>query len=488
MTESSASQLLADIHPVETIGATDEPLLTAVLLPHPNPLLASAPATLTLVISNRSRELATVGSFVVTLPIGTTAKTLSASTAGIGTQVPAGWSATQSGNVFTLTPTPTAAEVGAHGLAFIFTGITVNDEVGTCTVILDENASSRTKPSARRTTSIVLTKFPPTFALSDLTVSDASVGSDGSVVLMWSGSAATYTLRYDPTGNGATSHAVRSFGPYTATDLTAPVVVFTLTATLAVPGEDQPLVFQRQAVVTVVRATVRFTALPTIIAPSGVTRLEWQTTGATSCTLDPGNLTLPANGYAYVVLATSQTLSLTAIEAGTGRAVVQQQTVTTNPAIVPTATDAQVGTPGRAGDNGTDNVTVDGYWGRPGHPGGPVRGYTALCGPLDTSSRPQKVVRIVYSGGPGGRGGNAGKTLGGLAGGGGDGGAGGETDTLTIRIDPALPAQQLIVDLTPGPGGAGGNGGPGRNGTGPPGTRGATGRVGRLRFDEVRRP
>ncbi|HTD33569.1 MAG TPA: hypothetical protein VK665_07920, partial [Candidatus Elarobacter sp.] len=85
-------------------------LLSYAFLTEPNPLQAGTSATLTLVVSNSGREIVTVESVTVTLPVGTNAKDLIASADGIVTQPQSGWSVAQSGGSFTLTPnTPAAA-------------------------------------------------------------------------------------------------------------------------------------------------------------------------------------------------------------------------------------------------------------------------------------------------------------------------------------------------------------------------------------------
>jgi hypothetical protein len=475
------------------LTAGEAPLLTYALLPFPNPLAASGPAQLTLVVSNSTGQFVTVSSIAVTLPVGTTAKTLTASANGIGTVVPDTWTATQNGGIFTLVPkTSDAAKIGPNGLSFIVTGITVNDEPGTCSITITEDASAPGKPRATRSTAIPVAKFPATFHLSDLTVTPPSVTSGGSAVLLWQGSPAVYTLSYDPDGNGAKPHVVGSSGPYTAPNLTAPVVVFTLTAQVTVPGQDQPLVIQRQAVVTVVAGSVSFTALPSIVGVNGVTRLAWTTAGVTSCTLDPGGKSVPVNGYAYAVVKQTTTFTLRATIAGKAP-IAAQQTVTVDPKLVGTPyTPPLTGTDGTKGDPGASG----GYNGGPGGaggPGGPTEDRTVTLGPLDPSSTPVVVTSVLFRGGKGGRGGDGGQPMDGgeetgNPGPGGPGGTGGDTKgTLTIVFDASKPPQQLIVTVEPGPAGDGGIGastpysGKAPDGKpGNPGTNTAT-----LRFAEV---
>jgi hypothetical protein len=465
------------------LRAADEPLLTYGVLPVPNPLLASGGASLTLVVSNGGSQIVTVASITITLPVGTNAKNLTPSGNGITTQPSAGWNVAQNGGAFTLTPqTAEAAKVGARGLAFVFSSIAVNGEPGTCTLAIAESASSPAKPQQNRTTGIALAKFPAQFALGDLTVTPPSVAPGGSVSLMWTGSPATYVLSYDPDGNGTRTYPVGASGPYTAANLTAPIVVFTLTVTVTVPGQDQPLVTQRQAIVTVATGTLAFTALPNAVGVNGVAKLAWRATGATSCTLDPGDERIPLSGYAYVIVPKTTLFTVVAIEAGTGRRIAQQQTVTVDPAIVPTATFSFIAADGLDGENGGDS--------RNGGDGGDgtdaVAGVLEL-GPLDLRSRPAQVFRIVSGGGNGGKGGNGGdasqRPI--PAGNGGDGGDGGDGAVITLRLgSSAVPQQIVIENLRGSRGGAKGLGGQGKI-RGRDGEPGLDGELGSIAFEET---
>jgi YVTN family beta-propeller protein len=238
-------------------------LLTYAALTDPDPLRAGTSATLTLVISNGTRQIVTVESITVTLPIGTTAKTLTASPNGIATPPTPGWDVAQSGGSFTLTPqTPGAAQVGAAGLVFVFANVGVNDQPGTCTVTVVESASSPSQPNSARDASFALAKFPVTFNVSPLTLTPTQIDPGGSTALTWYGSPATYTLSYNPSGALPVIVQVGNTGPYVATNLTkAPSITFTLQAMLTVPGQDQPLVMQRQATVDVSVAAPVITAL-----------------------------------------------------------------------------------------------------------------------------------------------------------------------------------------------------------------------------------
>ena len=481
----------------ETIDTT--PLLTYAFLPSPNPLAASGAAQLTLVVSNSTSQQVTVSSIVVDLRVGVNAKDLTASADGIGTVLQPGWSAAQSGGVFTFTPsTPADAMVGARGLTFVFTDITVNDQPGSVAIGIGEEASAHARPKTYRSAQIALAKFPPAFALSDLTVSPTSVTPGSPVTLGWSGSAATYELSYDPDGNGPQQQPVGQSGSFTAKNLSAPIVVFTLTATVIVAGEDDPLIVQRLAVVTVAEATLTFTALPSIVAPNGVVKLAWQTTSTSSRTLAPGGTSLAAEGFAYVIVPRTTTFTLTAIEAGTGRRREQQQSITVDPTIVATSTIDLIGQPpGTPGLSFPYTYTGEGPPAGPGGPGGNIGDVVQQLGPLDVDGSSQSVVAIVYRGGAGGAGGAGSSVvtnelgINDLPGApGGPGGKGGDAGALTLQLSASGQPQQLIVILDPATGGAGGAGGTGvvnyrAGNNGANGQPGAAGKRGTVTFVEV---
>jgi YVTN family beta-propeller protein len=266
-------------------------LLAYALLTEPNPLQASADATLTLVVSNSGRDVVTVESVTVTLPVGTNAKDLIANAGGIVTQPQSGWSVAQSGGSFTLTPdTPAAARVGPSGLVFVFANVAVNAQPGTSAVTFAELASSPSQPLEPRTASASLAKFPQRFRLGELTATPANVASGGSTTVMWSGSPASYTLAYDPAGAGPVTEPVANAGPFTARNLTNPAgVTFTLQATVTVPGQDQPLVVQRQVTVGVSvpkPAIAYFTGTLTGAGtPAARLVLAWSVRGVPSCSI-----------------------------------------------------------------------------------------------------------------------------------------------------------------------------------------------------------
>ena len=267
-------------------------LLTYALLPQPDPPQAGSGVTLTLVVSNGGREAVTCTSITVTIPVGTNAKDLVADPSGVVTEPPSGWSCAQNGNQLVLTPqTSGSAEIAGGGLAFIFSGLALNAEPGTSAIAIGELASSPSHTETERDTALDVTKFPAAFAVSALTATPTEVSSGGSVTLMWSGSPATYTLWYDPNGEGQRSVAVQKTGPYAVSGLTnAAGVTFTLTATVTVPGQDTPLTAVRQVTVSVSLAPPAIAAFTGTLRNAGTRRpvltLRWAVTGVDYCFLE----------------------------------------------------------------------------------------------------------------------------------------------------------------------------------------------------------
>jgi hypothetical protein len=267
---------------------------------------------LTLAVSNSRSQAVTCTSITVTLPIGTNAKDLAAASSAIGTVLPPGWNAAQQGGQFTLTPTtPDAGKIGGQGLAFIFTGITVNDQPGICTIRIDEFAAAQGSAPVESSTTFPLTKFPATFTLSPLTAIPLEVEPGNSATILWNGSPATYTLSYDPDGKGSQNFTVGNIGAYPSKPLTnAAGVDFTLTAEVSVPGSDQVLTLQEQINVGVANpppTITRFTAtLAGVYTPNATATLTWKVAGSDAeCTLTGVSQLLAPNGTIALPLGPS---------------------------------------------------------------------------------------------------------------------------------------------------------------------------------------
>jgi hypothetical protein len=222
-------------------------LLDYALLTAPTPLQAGSPATLTLVISNGGRQPVTVTSIGIALPVGTNAKDLTAGT-GFQSAASAGWNLAQNGGALTLTPASGTGPIGANAVVVTIANVAINNQPGTAQIVIDETAALAGGSPANTSMSLPAAKFPAQFSLSDLVATPPEVAFGGSSSLMWTGTqveGAKYTLQYP--GSGLIN--VTNVGPYPATNLTIFPAVFTLTVSIAVPGEDQPLIVQKQATV-----------------------------------------------------------------------------------------------------------------------------------------------------------------------------------------------------------------------------------------------
>jgi len=476
-----------------------ETLLAYQLFTQPDPLqVGAANAVLTLVASNPRRDLVTVQGLAVTIPVGTNASDLTANAGGLQVQVPQGWSAALDGGQVTFKPQGAAGEIGPAGISFVLAGLTVNAQVGTAMLVVDETASTRTVPVADRLGQIDLPKFPAQFFVSDLSASPLDVPAGGATTLMWTGAAAaTYTLKYQPADQGTpVSQPVGNTGPYTAAGLTrSGMVTFTLVVQVAVPGQDQPLTVQRQAAVSVETLSASLSAEPPSVGEHGLVRLAWSTTNAAQCRLDPGGAALAGSGTLYLLVQRTTVFTLTA--QGGGGEVQRQVTVTVDPSIVPNTQGYQiVGADGADGADGQSGSYTSS--GSPGQDGGDAI-LQAPLPPLDPSSAPARVIPISLTGGRGGRGGSGGSDYGHTVrdtighswhypptspgGNGANGGRGGDAKVIATFDPAAGPPAQYVIILTPGPGAPGGAAGTGTS-TGGTGSAGRNG-VASLSFNGV---
>jgi hypothetical protein len=260
-------------------------LLQYALLASQTPLQAGMPTTLTLEISNGGTQLVQVTNIVITLPIGTNAEDLTAGTGFQSSTIP-GWNVAQSGGALTLTPTGSGA-VTTDAIVVTIANVAVNDQPGTANISITETAAAGNGAPVTSSTSLPVAKFPTQFALSDLVATPPEVAFGGSVSVMWTGTQAgnaTYTLQYP----GVSPFTVANVGPYQAANLTIFPAVFTLTVSLTVPGQDQPLIVQKQAVVleTPQLGITQFTGSQAVMAGAvPPLTLQWQVQLATSLTL-----------------------------------------------------------------------------------------------------------------------------------------------------------------------------------------------------------
>lgn len=277
--------------PVPAVGPT---LLQYELTSSPDPLQAGAAgAQLTLIASNGGEDLVECTSIALTVVAGPNAKDLleAGDVAGLGTQVPDGWSVAGDGATRTFTPAGGGAKIGRDAVVFVLDGIAVNDQPGTTPVTIAETASAASDPPATRSAVAEVPKFPAQFAVSELSAEPLDVAYGGSTTLEWTGSPAKYTLDYDP-GSGPEAHDVGPNGGYVAKDLTRfPEVVFDLVVEVTVPGQDEPLTTLRQLIVPVGTAAPTVTCFKGSVS-AGQAVFSWSSANADSCALNalPGSL------------------------------------------------------------------------------------------------------------------------------------------------------------------------------------------------------
>ncbi len=460
----------------------------------PDPLWAGAEARLTLVVSNGGRTLVDCASIRVTIPRGPQARDLTTDTS-IGTNVD-GWNASDDEDAIVFTPIGAAGSIGADGVTFTLSGFTINDQPGTALLGITETASFEGQPAQARSTSIELCKFPTAFTLGELDCNPDDIAPGGSTTLTWAGTGdnVSYALGYRAAdGADPVEVSVGAVGPYTATGLThSNSVIFTLSATMPVPGQDAPLVVKRHATVTIDTLTLNVEIDPPAVGVNGLVRLRWQAPNADYCTLEDGTR-LPASGVHFLTLTQSRAFMVTAWKGD--QSVQQQRNIVVDSTIQPTETGyAVTGAEGAAGasvpapapspspfphlpiiddvgaSSGRGRAAVADDWndplvppqfpwenqpqGGPGGAGGDARLDIALPS-LDTTERPARVIPITLTGGRGGAGGAGAPfvPMGGASFGSGQGGPGGNAILNASLGKPGETPAQYIVVLTPGGGG-----------------------------------
>lgn len=459
------------------VEAADEPgatLLAYSLISRPDPLSVGADAELILTVSNPQDDAVTCTGIVFTLPVGTAATDLIDGKAALAVRPAPGWTSSTNGGAITLTPPGGSAKITGEGLPFAV-ALRTNDQPGTASIEIDETASTDDDPTGLRSSTIDVGKFPADFSLSSLTSVPPErlhIPYGKTATLMWTatGEGVSCTLEYQPTDDPDwVTRNVANQGPVTSLPLTrSDNVVFTLTAQVAVLGQDQPLVAQSQLQLAIDTLSLTFEVQPPSVAPNGLVRLRWHAPNADHCTLDDGTV-LPPSGAMLVVLQQSRLFVLTAHGAG-GVPPQLEREVVVDPSIIANQPPIEItGEAGAQGPNGNscdgDNITNPRC--RPSAGGQGGRGGDAVLSrlpPLDETRTPRRVIPIRLTGGTGGPGGFGGGTFG--IGGDpfdqqpdGPGGPGGDA-VLDVTFDGSGDPAQYIVTLVPGAGGPGSSPGP----------------------------
>ncbi len=199
-------------------------------------------ASLTVLVTNNSRNPVPVRNIVFRLPEGSSARDLTPNISGVNSEAPDRWHVTKKEGRFTLAPE--LAEDGilgaGEGLFIELSEIEINDKPGVWSLEIVEE----TGEAARGSLAIQLAKFPFALHVSELVAEPLVVEPGGSTTLFWEGSdGATYSL-YD----GQETRVVESVGSRTVENLTQ-TTTFYLTATLV--GAEDLLPVIRERTVTV---------------------------------------------------------------------------------------------------------------------------------------------------------------------------------------------------------------------------------------------
>jgi hypothetical protein len=317
---------------------SDTPLSYA-LFTEPELLQVNSQASLTIVVSSHAHAEVECASISFEFLEGTGAKDFFSDSEGIGTSAPVGWSVTSSGSSFTAAPkTKDDGKIGSEGLTFVLSNIQVNGQVGTTDLTITDVTGNH--QSAQ--TIMPLAKFPAQFYVDDLTVKpDPPLEQGDNIVLSWSGSdKATYELQFeDGDGNtvvidhpkGEPDQPLPPTGNYEIDNLQKDTT-FYLTATVAAPAGDEPLVVTRFFPVAVEVPSVRiksFSANQTVVYGANnnvAVTLSWETEHAQQLTVngtlvDGNSLTVNVN----------QTTDFTLGATGTNGPVYAKITVTVEP-------------------------------------------------------------------------------------------------------------------------------------------------------------
>lgn len=280
MTSPISEQQLLDALRLTDESAT---LLQYALWTKPLPLTAGGKATLTLTISNGSRNEVTCTKIKVTIPVGSNAKDLAASS-DIGYEQVTGWDIVPDSGTFTLTPAAGSTVFKDASVSFVFNNIIVNDQPGTATLTIWETAKIGDDTPASRKGTMPVPKFPATFELDGPRVTPDSIASGGTTEVMWQGSGgnATYVLGYDRgDGAGYKEYGVSHIGPHKAENLTiSPYLFFTLKVAVLPSGETTPIELKKSVHVNVAPRKPAVTSASGTFVNERQVKLSWTTRNA----------------------------------------------------------------------------------------------------------------------------------------------------------------------------------------------------------------
>ena len=251
----------------------------------PHPLrVGRTNARVTLVVSNPTGDYVSVTSIVFDLGEGSNATDLTNDPSSIQTGTStAGWKFDRSGAQFTITPdnsasgTLTPGQIGGEGLAFEFSNILVNAQVGTVDLQITENVGGPTAATAN----IPVSKFPQEFEVGNFKATPSEVDPGGLTDLSWEGSGnATYELSYPA------HRPCRTSGQPARTAVSGLLETTTFTLHCSSSQDGHPIDVDLQTTVEVkTPKVVSFRPAFDIVYLGQENSLEWQTVMTDHCVL-----------------------------------------------------------------------------------------------------------------------------------------------------------------------------------------------------------
>ena len=269
-----------------------KPILTYDIKATPTPVQVGQGVTISLVVSNATPGYVSLSEIRFQLPgQGTNATDLSANQSQVPTSSDqSGWTITQSGSTFSITPNTTASgtvtpgRIGGQGLVFNFGPIPVNDTPGTATLTLREDTGAGLSDPQ----TFAVSKWPDTFDLSNFRASQSSVTPGATVQLGWTlKGAATLSLAY----NGL--NISNPPNPFTSQGL-ATTTTFTLTANSSINGAPVTVALQSTVEVETPRILSLYARFGIVYRGQGET-LHWTTQQTDSCILKANGVVIDGN-------------------------------------------------------------------------------------------------------------------------------------------------------------------------------------------------
>jgi hypothetical protein len=285
------------------LADTDTTQFSYLVTTHPNPLQINSTGSITVVVYRANPPAIACSQLQFSVIIGSSDNALTNS-AIISTTCPTGWNLSSGGpGIFIFQPSGDSALIGPDGLAFEFSNIAVNDQVGGTPLKIIETVTLNNQ-SQTNSTSFTLSKFPQTFDVQSFTAQPTSIAPGDTVTLSWSGSSSdsnttyAYSLSYGST-NISNLEPVATYPVYGLQASTE--------FTLNVEAGGNALC-QKQVYVSVEQPTITQFGIvddSDFIIEGSTIEFCWQTENVDHCALSlngtpiSGAISLPANSTSY---------------------------------------------------------------------------------------------------------------------------------------------------------------------------------------------